>query len=696
MNYIKIFCFLALFNMSLNAILLENDSPSDFTLSSKDISLFYINIPKNSIIGSILVSSDISNLKDIIEIKSRFDDIVNDEYPLDNNSLLYDTKNKLNEIIYTLPNEVVEKKFFIFSIKNKGEAELTLTLTPLKIQQQYIVNSSQIKKLSLSYQENKPVYYQLDFQFEQDIKNAIIYCNETKFLLFKNEINQESLDNANNKTVSVFEKNEIFNRLIIKIFGEETGSLDFYFQYTNKTVIYIENKINQYYETEFTPFDKGEDIYVINADDEIFNKYILFRMDFGDTFTTFYSTSAKLDNEELQILPNEEANNIIQKDKYISSNSKFQIFLIKHKSYGQAKYIFVNPKLSSSNIMGEDYFYFENGQKRNFNIQTKINFRLLHLYGGELNYRINQYDLMYEEDSYGYFSSSKGIQFTITAYDESIIQATFVTQQLFQKVYKSSTVFNKNGILILLPKNKEYKTFKISIEAKYVDSNEDVVFTYSHGVIEKLESTPNPSISGNGKTAKNKIKFYGLNPYFFSNYRTNEDFYYYSLFNQESINTTYNILMEYDQINKNNSISINNLINLEKDIKFYLEGSDFKNNYITYMLQSCSNKEKSLQFSYYDFKTNIYSHESYLNFMEIPLNYENISITLNLEENDAEPLFFYYFSNESTNIKLLNDFSEKSNNFKFDYYFRNSILFWKEPFNDIEYKNLTIYTYDHK
>ena len=146
MNYIKIFCFLALFNMSLNAILLENDSPSDFTLSSKDISLFYINIPKNSIIGSILVSSDISNLKDIIEIKSRFDDIVNDEYPLDNNSLLYDTKNKLNEIIYTLPNEVVEKKFFIFSIKNKGEAELTLTLTPLKIQQQYIVNSSQIKK----------------------------------------------------------------------------------------------------------------------------------------------------------------------------------------------------------------------------------------------------------------------------------------------------------------------------------------------------------------------------------------------------------------------------------------------------------------------------------------------------------------------------------------------------------------------
>ena len=154
--------------------------------------------------------------------------------------------------------------------------------------------------------------------------------------------------------------------------------------------------------------------------------------------------------------------------------------------------------------------------------------------------------------------------------------------------------------------------------------------------------------------------------------------------------------MEYDQINKNNSISINNLINLEKDIKFYLEGSDFKNNYITYMLQSCSNKEKSLQFSYYDFKTNIYSHESYLNFMEIPLNYENISITLNLEENDVEPLFFYYFNNESTNMKLLNDFSEKSNNFKFDYYFRNSILFWKEPFNDIEYKNLTIYTYDHK
>ena len=78
-------------------------------------------------------------------------------------------------------------------------------------------------------------------------------------------------------------------------------------------------------------------------------------MDFGDTFTTFYSTSAKLDNEELQILPNEETNNIIQKDKYISSNSKFQIFLIKHKSYGQAKYIFVNPQLSSAPFVGAAY-----------------------------------------------------------------------------------------------------------------------------------------------------------------------------------------------------------------------------------------------------------------------------------------------------------------------------------------------------
>lgn len=178
--------------------------------------------------------------------------------------------------------------------------------------------------------------------------------------------------------------------------------------------------------------------------------------------------------------------------------------------------IYVNPKLSESNLAGEDYFYFKKGQSLDFNFNTGINHRFLHLYGGELNYRVlNKYDLLYEEDSYGYSSSGGKAQFSIRAMNEAIIQATFAQNDIFKNVYDSCTVFNKNGILILLPRNKEYKTFKISVEAKYPDSYEDVIFMYSHGVIEKIESAPLPSVSGNGKQQKIKLKFMVLILFFF-------------------------------------------------------------------------------------------------------------------------------------------------------------------------------------
>ncbi len=498
--------------------------------------------------------------------------------------------------------------------------------------------------------------------------NAILFCEEINFLNIKNEITQNSLDNAINKTVSVFEKNDNSNNiLIVKIYNKgKDGNFNFYFEFTNKKVVYLQNQLNKYYQTEFSPSDKN-DIYIINADDIIKNKLILFKQLFGDSFSTFYSSSARIENEKFKILPsNQDKDNIIENNKYISFNSKFQILLIQHNNYGKAKYIFINREITAIQNSGEDFFFFTKGQSKTITMPSSagINFRILHLYGGTLSYKMDEYNLGYEEDSDGYYKSSGNVKFVIKANDESIIQATFVLGNIFKTITESSTIFNNYGILILLKQDINYSTYNITINAKIDDPNpnKDIELLYSSGIIKRETAAPFPMYAGYSKSTKNKIEIYGINPYFFSNYNLKKDKFYYSLCNANFTNTTYDIMIKYNQ-KPNGTIIKNNILNrLEKNIYYNLEGGNHNNSYITYMLYSCLNTRKTLSFNYYDIKMDIYTYESFLNLKQIPLYYKNSTIFLENEKKDDTTLFYFHFNNESVNQDLLDNFSKKANN----------------------------------
>ena len=697
---------LILFHISTSSTVLEIEKSSNLVIPSSGIQLFYIsleNFPINANEGSILVACNDTNLNDKIELKSEFVNEIIEQSPSESNSLIFDRINQLYEIIYTFKGKKEKKKYFLFSIKNKGEIELVLTLTPLKFPQNFIVNSRKTQKLTFSYSGQFPTYYQINLEFDMDDINAILFCEEINFLNIKKEITQNSLDNAINKTVSVFEKNDNSNNiLIVKIYNKgKDGNFNFYFEFTNKKVVYLQNQLNKYYQTEFSPLDKN-DIYIINADDIIINKLILFKQIFGDSFSTFYSSSAKIENEKFKILPsNQDKDNIIENNKYISFNSKFQILLIQHKNYGKAKYIFINREITAIQNSGEDFFFFTKGQSKTLTIPSSkgVNFRILHLYGGTLSYKMDKYNLVYEEDSHGYYESSGNLKFVIKANDESIIQVTFVLGKIFKTITKSSTIFNNYGILILLKQDINYSTYNITINAKIDDPNKDIELLYSSGIVKEEKTAPFPMYAGNSKSAKNKIEIYGINPYFFSNYNLKEDKFYYSLCNANLTNTTYDIIIKYNQKpnDTNGTIIQNNILNkLEKNIYYNLEGGNHNNSYITYMLYSCLNTRKTLSFNYYDIKMDIYTYESFLNLKQIPLYYQNSTIFLENEKKDDTTLFYFHFNNESVNQDLLDNFSKKANNLKLNYSFNDNILSWTEPLENFEYSNMTIYIYENK
>ena len=71
-----------------------------------------------------------------------------------------------------------------------------------------------------------------------------------------------------------------------------------------------------------------------------------------------------------------------------------------------------------------------------------VNFRILHLYGGTLSYKMDEYNLVYEEDSNGYYKSSGNLKFVIKANDESIIQVTFVLGTIFKVITEMKFAFS--------------------------------------------------------------------------------------------------------------------------------------------------------------------------------------------------------------------------------------------------------------
>ena len=182
MNRLKIIITLALlFQISLSATQLDIENSLTLDFAPNKSLIFYIsieNFPINVSEGSILVTSSLPQLKDLIEIKSNFVDEITEESPQYSNSLVVDDKNKLNEIIFHFPKDEKRKKYFLFSIENKGEEELELTLTPLKFPQEFIVKSDETKKLEFAYTSNVPIYYQLNIEFTGDFINIILYCEE--------------------------------------------------------------------------------------------------------------------------------------------------------------------------------------------------------------------------------------------------------------------------------------------------------------------------------------------------------------------------------------------------------------------------------------------------------------------------------------------------------------------------------------
>ena len=693
-----------LFQIASNAIKLDIGESSSATFFPIQTQIFYISVesfPSGINEGSILIHNSTIDFKDSIEIKSNFVDEINETPPNEPNSLIIDTKNNLNEIIYKFPKNENRKKYFLFSLENKGTEELYLDITPLKFPQEFIISSKDTKKIELNFEMNIPQYYQLKFEFIDDIINAILYCEENNFLIINGEITQETIKTASNKIINAFEKDNNNQNLIIKIFNKEKeGKITFYFEFTNKKVFCSQNLIGKYYQTEFLPSDKG-DIYLINIDDTITTKFILFKQIFGETFKTFYSSTAQIESDSLTLLPTEQdQDKEIPNEEYATFNSKFQILLIKHKKYGQAKYIFVNPSNKNLQAYSENFIYLEKDGSLTPTVQASagINFRFLHLYGGKLSYKMDTYTLAYEEDSYGSYKSSFSCKFVIKAVDNCIVQLSFILGTVFKKVNENSIITTNLGVLVLLEQSKDYTTFKIIFEGKYEQSNEDVEIYYSKGSIEKEDAAPLPYYV-TSKTFINKIEINTINPYLFSNYRINKDKYYYSFIN---MNTTtkkiFNVTIEYNRKSGDIEYILVNTINkIEKNKYYILEKPTYNNTYITYMLLSSSNSTKELTFGYYDIKLDTYLYTFFINFEQNLFDYseyDNISIILDSEEDNEESIIYYYFNNETIDINLLNRFKEKINNFKFNYTINNAEVNWVEPIDDFKYNNLIIYIYD--
>ena len=120
-NQLKIITIcLILFHISTSSTVLEIEKSSILVIPSSGIQLFYIsleNFPINANEGSILVTCDVTNLNDKIELKSEFVNDIIEQSPSESNSLIFDRINQLYEIIYTFKGKNEKKNISFFQLK---------------------------------------------------------------------------------------------------------------------------------------------------------------------------------------------------------------------------------------------------------------------------------------------------------------------------------------------------------------------------------------------------------------------------------------------------------------------------------------------------------------------------------------------------------------------------------------------------